>query len=372
MAGHLTGKYGRKNIALLTCIPCILGSLLMSSSQTSLQLKIGRFLCGLGAGFSIVIVPLYLNEISPVHLRGRLGFTSQFAINIGILLAQVLGIMLSDYDHWRYIFLFGAILGAINVILLVGTPESPKWLASSGRLCTSRRCLEYIRKSTEVDHEFEAYIKSPCNTENTMLLEVTEYVEDNFNDSDASKLTPHMSTESISTWKFCSDSKYRRQLVAIAGVMAFQQICGVNSIVFYGVSVLSSLLPSLAPVLTCFISVMTCFVNIASANIVDKNGRKVLLITSIAFMTATSTLLGYSIEHSMSVLSALSATIFVVSFAIGLGPVPFMIIPELVAHNTANAAQSVGSTINWLCQFLVVSTNQLFFVSIEITENNHF
>lgn len=74
---------------------------------------------------------------SPVYLQGRMGFMSQFAINIGILLAQVVGLMFSYYDHWRYIFLFGAILNAINLILLVGTSESPKWLASSGRLCAS-------------------------------------------------------------------------------------------------------------------------------------------------------------------------------------------------------------------------------------------
>lgn len=62
MAGHLIGKYGRKNIALLTCIPYILGLLLKSSSQTCLQIKIGRFLCGLETGFSVVVVPLYLYE----------------------------------------------------------------------------------------------------------------------------------------------------------------------------------------------------------------------------------------------------------------------------------------------------------------------
>lgn len=82
-------------------------------------------------------------------------------------------------------------------------------------------CLEYIHKSTEVDHEFESYTKSPCDPEKFMLLEVTEYLADNFNYSNVFSLTRHMSTESISTWEFCSNPKYRQQLVAIAGIVAF-------------------------------------------------------------------------------------------------------------------------------------------------------
>ena len=103
----------------------------MSIAQTILHLELGRFLCGLGAGVSVVVVPLYLNEISPVAQRGQFGFMSQLAINLGILLAQTCGLFFSDYGDWRYIFAIGAGLAALNAILVLATPESPKWLATA-------------------------------------------------------------------------------------------------------------------------------------------------------------------------------------------------------------------------------------------------
>ena len=313
---------------------------MMGTATSVLQMQAGRFITGLGAGSAIVIVPLYLNEISPPDLRGKLGFMGQLAINFGILLAQFLGYIFSDYFHWRYILFFGAVIGILNAILLTWVPESPKWLAATGRVDQARRCLQHLRQTLDIEEEFTAYRK-PKTSETQRLLEVTEEVREHHKE--------------VSIWSFCTHQKYRKQFIAVCGVMAFQQICGVNSIVFYGVAVLADLLPQLAPLLNCIISTLNCIVTVVSANFVDEHGRKALLVWSIAGMTFTSFLLGFGITHSLSILSAFSATAFVVSFALGLGPVPFMVIPELVPHEVANAAQSVGSTINWLSMFLVVS-----------------
>lgn len=329
----------------------------MSIAQTILHLELGRFLCGLGAGVSVVVVPLYLNEISPVAQRGQFGFMSQLAINLGILLAQTCGLFFSDYGDWRYIFAIGAGLAALNAILVLATPESPKWLATAGHLRAGRRCLEYLRDSNKVDHEFESYIKPQRGTEEETLFTVTECDDENNNDADpeAAAGLPSRGTKPVSIWKFGTARRFRRQLVSVIGLMAFQQICGVNSIVFYSVEVLAGLLPRLAPVLNCIISAITCVIVIASASIVDKHGRKVLLLASMAGMAATAASLGYGMGVASATLTAVSATAFVASFALGLGPVPFMMVPELVASDAANAAQSIGMAVNWFSQFLVVS-----------------
>lgn len=322
-----------------------MGPLLMGTATTILQMQLGRFVAGLGAGAAVVVVPLYLNEISPEHLKGKLGFMSQLAINFGIFLAQFLGVVYSDYDNWRKIVFFGGLVGVVSAVGLVFAPESPKWLIARGHREQARRTLVWLRATNDVDEELDGYGMSESKdsaSETTTLL-----------NSDNPDATTTDTIQNRTVRDFCTDPKYRHMLIAVVGVMLFQQLTGVNSIIFYGVSVLSDLLPTLASLLNCIISVVVCFVTLLSSQSVDKHGRKVLLLLSSSGMSIASLLLALGMINGFSILSAISATIFVVSFALGLGPVPFMVIPELVPHEVSNAAQSVGSTMNWLSNFAV-------------------
>lgn len=309
----------------------------MGSAHSVTQMEIGRFIVGLGAGSAIVVVPLYLNEISPPDLKGMLGFMNQFSINVGILIAQFMG--LAYAENWRVILYFGAVIGAANLALLTLLPESPKWLMSQGRREEAKRALQYIRYSVNVDDE----LNTVASEEEGLLSADTT--------ANATDSVPHQ----VSVWTFCTKSAHRAKFTAVVGVMAYQQLCGVNSIIFYGVSVLAKLLPQLAPAINCLISILNCIVTAFSSTIVDKYGRKLLLMSSITGMAVTSFLLGFGITHGLPILSALAAMCFVVSFAMGLGPIPFMVIPELVPETSVGAAQSIGTTINWLVTFLVVS-----------------
>lgn len=308
----------------------------MGTAHSMGQMQLGRFISGLGAGSAIVVVPLYLSEISPPHLRGMLGFMNQISINIGILLAQFMG--LGFKANWRAILLFGVVLGALYAFLLTLIPESPKWLLSTGKVAEARLSLQYLRYSVDVEDEFRSF---SSEAEEEGLLNSREQGSAGANQ--------------VSIYTFCTAEDMRPKLSAVAGVMAFQQLCGVNSIIFYGVSVLAKLLPTMAPAINCGISILNCLVTGYASTIVDKYGRKLLLTSSIAGMAVTSILLGFGIEHSLSIISALAATFFVISFAMGLGPIPFMIISELVPESTVGAAQSVGTTVNWLATFVVVS-----------------
>lgn len=383
LSGHLAGHLGRKKLSLLTCVPFTLGPLIMGTSTTIGGLQLGRFIAGLGAGAALVGVPLYLNDISPPELRGRLGFMSQLAINIGILFAQTMGYAFSDYGHWRYIFLVASAVAVVQAVVLVAwTPESPKWLVAAGRYDEARVALQYLRETSEVDVELDEYLNgtgmvtssstptedkkhraSFAATETQALLSETVTYDTEQELAAGGDANPKQSLEppaNDGVWTFLSATKYRRMLIAVTGVMAFQQFCGVNSIVFYGVAVLADLMPQVAPLLNCIISTLNCFVTVLSAHIVDKHGRKVLLVSSIAGMSFASFTLAWGMIYAHAIVSALSATLFVVSFALGLGPVPFMIIPELVPSKVSNAAQSVGSTVNWFSNFLVVS---VFFIN---------
>lgn len=372
-AGNIAGVFGRRKASILTCIPFVIGSLLTGSAQTVWQLQIGRFVEGLGAGAAIVIVPLYLSEIGPAHLRGMLGFMSQVSINIGILLAQILGIFFSTYSKWRLILFFGAVIGAAYATLLIlFIQETPVWLASSGQIGSARKTLQYLRDNEDVEDEFKdiggeisqvvpsSIAESISQDEDQALLSTEPSASSNMFPAETS------STENIvSVSSFVFSPRYRSQLIVVCGIMIAQQFCGVNSIIFYGVSVLANLFPELTKEINCFISILNCVVTMYSSTIVDKYGRKRMLITSIAGMAVAAFLLGFGINNALPTLSAVAATLFVFAFAIGLGPIPFMIISELVSHNAVGAAQSVGTTANWLATFVVGYSFPILRVKLE-------
>lgn len=359
LAGNAAGILGRRKFSIITCIPFIIGSVLTGAATKVWHMQIGRFISGLGAGAAIVVIPLYLSEIGPANLRGQLGFMNQVSINVGILIAQVLGIFFSTFARWRLILFFGAVLGLLYGSLLVSfLVETPKWYVSVGKYQLARTTLQFLRDSDNVDKEFNSLASiskeedTPVATteENRALLTATESTPE-------TSLIPASSTpvksNNVSVHTFVFSKIYRKELIVVVGVLTAQQFCGINSIIFYGVSVLAKLFPELTTTINCVISVLNTVVTMYSSTLVDKYGRKQLLLCSISGMAVFSALLGFGINNSHSILSALSATLFVVFFAIGLGPVPFMLVSELVPHNAVGAAQSVGTTANWLSTFVI-------------------
>jgi SP family facilitated glucose transporter-like MFS transporter 1 len=160
--------------------------------------------------------------------------------------------------------------------------------------------------------------------------------------------------EVVSVMDFLTLPEYRPSLRAVIGVMAFQQFSGINAIVFYGVSILSASMPQYSKLINCFISVLNLVVTVGISPFVDRFGRRPLLLLSLLGMSVFSALLGISTLGHIPIGSSLSAALFVASFGIGLGPIPFLIISELAPAPAVGVAQSSGATANWIATFLVV------------------
>lgn len=135
--------------------------------------------------------------------------------------------------------------------------------------------------------------------------------------------------------------------------MVTQQLTGINSIVMYGVGLLSSLLPQSSAQLNVFVSVLNIICTTAFAPLVDILGRKRCLLLSIFGMGTSSVLLGIGIRAGIKVLSAVTVLTFVGSFALGLGPVPFILSSELVGPEAVGSTQSWALAANWIATFLV-------------------
>ncbi|KAK9468570.1 major facilitator superfamily domain-containing protein [Lipomyces arxii] len=397
-AGRLADKIGRRGVTMINCISYIIGPAIMSVSTNFYILMLGRFVSGLGSGASLIVIPMYLNEISPAAMSGMIGAMCQEFVNIGILLAQVFGIFFSDFTKWRIILSIGGMLGLLNLVLIPLCVESPKWLTLRNRLHDARVALIALRglgsgPEAEVElmaiddlidswrekPDLKAVVSAGSSSESTLSEAVSDddSVQNISPEQIVAEIGPQsdslsaiLSTEEadtlnlvdsesphdfhkISYKEFLASPTYRRPMIAVIGILTAQQFCGINTMIFYGVTILRVLFPTAAVLVNVLISLLNCIVNLVVAPFVDRVGRKPLLLISIGGMSMSSFLLAFGILKNIMVLSAIAATIFVAFFSVGLGPIPFLVIPELTEASSVGVATSVGFTCNWISIFIV-------------------
>lgn len=171
--------------------------------------------------------------------------------------------------------------------------------------------------------------------------------------SDDDTLKTAFKRETVGIFGVLVNPRYNKAIVAVMMVMIAQQFCGINSIVMYGVSLLSDLLEQSSALLNVVVSAINVVVTISCAPLVDRLGRKKCLIMSIVGMGSSSLLLGLAILKHVPILSAISVLTFVGSFGLGLGPVPFILASELVGPEAVSATQSWALAANWIATFIV-------------------
>jgi MFS family permease len=160
--------------------------------------------------------------------------------------------------------------------------------------------------------------------------------------------------DKLNIWQFLHSPGYKPMVRAVLVVMLAQQLSGINAVIFYSTTILSSILPSSSALISLIISLVNLATTLPSASLIDRSGRKPLLLWSISSMAVASLFLGLGIVYSWSLISVIASFAFVASFSIGLGPIPFLIISEFVDAEGVTAGQSFGLVINWIATFCVV------------------
>ncbi|KAL8824577.1 MAG: hypothetical protein Q9170_008116 [Blastenia crenularia] len=348
-AGPSCNRYGRLLTMRLTTISFVLGSVLETFATNIGLLCFGRLVSGLGCGAAIVVVPIYIAEVAPPKEKGLFGAFTQISICMGILVTQLLGYFLSKGNLWRIILAISGAIGLVHFVGLFLVPESPKWLAEHRSPQDARRILQKIRgHKADVDAEVKAWNIDATEddiSEEESLLSAPPGSHPAPN--------PQAATASISIWEALVRPAYRPAVIAVIAVMFTQQLTGINSIVMYSVSLLSSLLPTTAALLIVFVSLLNVVMTALCAPLSDKIGRKTCILISIAGMGTCSVLLALGLLFGVKILAAAATLIFVASFAVGLGPVPFILANELVGPEAVGATQSCGLAANWIATFLV-------------------
>jgi len=346
--GSRASIYGRARLQLYNVVPLLLGGLILTFSVDVWSMALGRFLSGVGCGTAGVYVPLYIKEITAPSRQSVMSATTQISVNFGILLTQVLGLFWSDSTHWRHILAVGALIPVFQLLLAPTVQESPKWLLSRDQQDEAHQSLSKLRgarSASDVKEEWDSLIgvdqEGGVVESETLLHADTEHQPGGTKD------------QKIGFAQFLTEPEYHEQRNIVLGIMCIQQLSGINGIVMYGVAVLRDLFPSSSGLINVAISFINLTITAAAASFFGRVGRRPFIMASIGGMGTFAFLLGCGIIWNIPILSAISTVLFVSSFSIGLGPLPWSVASEVVPYRALGAAQSLALGANWIGTFVV-------------------
>jgi sugar porter (SP) family MFS transporter len=334
--GPLSDRVGRRPTALLAAVIFGAGALAVALAPSVAFIIFGRFLLGLGVGLASMIVPLYIAEIAPADRRGALVSLNQLMITIGILLSYIVGVIFTPIEGWRYMFgvaLIPALILGIGMFML---PESPRWLFEHGQIAKARTVLSRSRSPEEVDREFQE------------MEEIKELEEEQARVSYKELLAPYV----------------RPALIIGIGLAIFQQITGINTVIYYAPTILQGAGFSEGGAIAATalgVGVVNVGFTILAVRIIDRAGRRPLLIIGLIGMIISLALLGLVFATggaggAAGLLATVCLALYIASFAISLGPVFWLMISEIYPLRIRGTAMSVASIANWGSNWLVALT----------------
>jgi MFS transporter, SP family, galactose:H+ symporter len=334
-AGSLSDRFGRRRVILVAGVLFIAGALFSAIAEGLTLLLGGRFFVGLGIGIASMLTPLYLAEIAPTRERGAIVSLNQLCITVGILVSYLVGFALASFTGgWRWMLGLGALPGVILTIGMIILPESPRWLAGHGRLEDAALVLRRLRGAVDVSGELNA-LRTDIARQGRQLAGWTEL------------FSPRM----------------RRPLIIGIGLAMFQQITGINTVIYFAPTIFQTAgLPSAAISIlaTAGVGAVNVIMTLVSIRLIDRLGRRQLLYWSLGGMAATLLVLSgvfyAGAPGEFAWIAVASVAAFVGFFAIGLGPVFWLLISEIFPLALRGRAMSLATVSNWGFNLIVSAT----------------
>jgi len=330
LAGAISDRIGRRRFMLISAVLFFVSAVGCALPRTIVAFVVFRFIGGLGIGSAAVLAPLYIAEIAPARIRGALVSVNQMAIVTGILLAYFVNWVFAGAgpSNWRYMYATGAIPSVFFFLLLLRVPESPRWLVKKGREDEARRVLARINTIDMAAAEIRD-IKA------TMALEKGSFRE-------------------------LFQPGFRRPIFIAVVLAIFQQITGINAILYYAPRIFES--AGFARVSAIGQSTIVGFTNmlftIVAIVLADRVGRRPLLLVATGGMGVSLVLLGAAFKFQFLPPSALLFVIllYIAFFASAMGPLVWVVMAEIFPIRMRGAAMGFATLILWFADFSVTLT----------------
>jgi SP family arabinose:H+ symporter-like MFS transporter len=330
LAGPISDRIGRRRFMLISAALFLVSAVGCALPRTITEFVIFRFVGGLGIGSAAVLSPLYIAEVSPARVRGALVSVNQLAIVTGILLAYFVNWVFagSGPANWRWMYAMGAIPSVLFFLLLLRVPESPRWLVKNGREDEARTVL------TRADSA-EAAAAGIREIKDTLALEGGSFRE-------------------------IFRPAFRRPLLIAVVLAIFQQITGINAILYYAPRIFegAGFARMSAIGQSTIVGLVNMLFTVVAIVLADKVGRRPLLLVATGGMGVSLVLLGAAFKFPLLPASALLFIIllYIAFFASAMGPLVWVVMAEIFPIKVRGSAMGLATLVLWLADFAVTLT----------------
>jgi SP family galactose:H+ symporter-like MFS transporter len=336
VGGDLADRFGRRKMIIIAGFIFGIGATTSTVGTAILPyvtvLIAGRTIVGVGIGVASEVAPLYISEVAPAKMRGSLVSLNQLAVTIGIVVSYLVDYAFAPIEGWRYMLGLAIVPATILVIGMTFVPNTPRWLVRQVRMDEAKAVLKRIRPSGEVDKEVE---------------EIQEGLKQQKG----------------------GRAELRNPLVKPAltvgiGLAIFQQITGINTVIYYAPTIFQAAgfaSASSAIFATLSVGVVNVLMTVVAIFLMDRVGRRPLLLIGLAGMMASLVVLGVAffmpgLSGNVGFITTGSLMAYVGFFALGLGPVFWLLISEIYPLKVRGLAMSIASEANWGSNLVVAFT----------------
>ncbi|NML54096.1 sugar porter family MFS transporter [Streptomyces sp. R302] len=338
-AGKLADRWGRRRLLGVAGGVFLAGTAVAVFATGYGMLLTARIVLGLAVGTASALVPVYLSEISPTEIRGRLLTMNQLMITVGILVAYLVNLVFADGGDWRAMFACGAVPALVLVVAAAWfLPESPQWQIEHGRAAEARDVIASVSDPATADR-------------------IVERVQRRITDDRAKRpASGNGSGSGSGSGRGLWAPDFRPALVLGLTLAAVQQFGGINTIIYYaptiieqtGLSASNSIFYSVA------IGAINLLMTLVAIKLVDRVGRRPMVLVSLAVMAVSVFLLGLAfVADFSSGLTLLFMVVYIAAFAGGLGPVFWTLIGEIFPPSVRAEGSSASTAVNWVSNFIV-------------------